>query len=77
MRLCDLCAKHPEEVTGVLKVRRRDSGRGCGQGGMRGRNRGCGWGLVDRDGVHARRDHKSSSDIRKRHQGDEGGGTKL
>lgn len=21
MRLCDLCAKHPEEVTGVLKVR--------------------------------------------------------
>lgn len=20
MRLCDLCAKHPEEVTGVLKV---------------------------------------------------------
>lgn len=27
MRLCDLCAKHPEEVTGVLKVR-QDEGTG-------------------------------------------------
>ena len=31
MRLCDLCAKHPEEVTGVLKVRMRETAGARGQ----------------------------------------------